>query len=183
MPQTFRDGAAQITVDQDALIRLLDRVSSGAASSFFSRSDVILEEIEADAVTAWPVRTGRSRAAFKRERRISETRLQNALLNDARNRWGSYAYKIRFSVRTRASLDAEAVRVASRGETPAAREAIRAYWRRRLTRRHGQGAPTEALAGRRPWLEFVRKPGKKRGRRLTESLRDDLSTLARGGTP
>ena len=180
MPESFRSGSAEITVDQDALIRLLDRVSSGAASSFFDRSESVLEEIEADAVTAWPVRTGRSRAAFRRERRISETRLQNALLNDARNRWGSYAYKIRYSVRTKASLDAEAARVASRGETPAAREAIRAYWRRRLTRRHGEGAPNERLAGRRPWLEFVRKPGKRAGRRLTETLRDDLSALARG---
>lgn len=180
MPQTFREGAAQITVDQDDLIRLLDRVSEGAATQFFGHSDMFLDVIERDAHRAWPVRTGRSKAAFRRERRITEVRLDNVLLNDARNRWGAYAYKIRWSVRTKASLDAEAARVAARGESPEAREAIRRYWRRRLTRRHGQGAPSGQLAGKRPWIELVRKPGKKAGRRLAEVLRRDLYALAQG---
>jgi len=180
MPETYRSGVASIEVDQDQLIRLLDRTSEGAASSFIQETDQILDEIEAAAVASWPVRTGLSRRSFRRELRLSEIRIQNVLLNDARNRWGSYAYKIRWSVRTQDSLDAEADRVAARGDSPAAREAIRQYWRRRLTRKHGQGAPTARLAGRRAWLELVRKPGKKAGQTLTETLRRDLVALAQG---
>lgn len=180
MPETYKSGAASITVDQDRLIRLLDRTSSGAASQFVEQTDQVLDEIEAAALASWPVRTGLSKRSFRRELRLSEIRIQNVLLNDARNRWGSYAYKIRWSVRTKESLDAEAARVAARGDSPAAREAIRKFWRRRLTKRHGQGAPTARLAGRRPWLELVRKPGKKAGKTLADTLRRDLVALAQG---
>jgi hypothetical protein len=162
------------------VIRLLDRTSDGAATSFFQWTDTALDQIQADAVAGWPVRTGRSKAAFRRERRVTEIRLQNVLLNDARNRWGAYAYKIRWSVRTKASLDAEAARVAARGESPEAREAIRRYWRRRLTRRHGEGAPSEQLAGKQPWRELVRKPARKTTPTLVGWLRRDLYALASG---
>ena len=184
MSETYRSGAASVTVDQDRLVDLLDRTSEGAASRFITASGGVLDRIREDAQAEWPVRTGRSLEAFRVETRINEDAIRVVLLNDARSgRWGAYAYKIKWSIRTKSSLDAEADRAAARGTTSGARSSIRKYWRRRLTRAHGEGAPSARRAGQRPWIVLVRRPSKakKTTGPLIDRLRADLALLARGG--
>jgi hypothetical protein len=173
MGDTYRSGVAAIKVDDSSLIGHIDRVSEGAATTFLRRSREVLEGIEADASTRWPVRSGASAAGFRVQHQVTGDSIEQSLVNRE-----DYAGHIRWSVRTEASLDREATRVAARGDTPAARDAIHDYWRGRLTRSHGKGAPTERLAGRKPWATLINAPGKKAAKALVSDLRDELQKLA-----
>lgn len=59
-------------------------------------------------------------------------------------------------------------------------EALRHLWRGTLHGRHGQGAPTTALAGKQVWGELVRKPAKAREQAVIDEARDALDKLAGG---
>jgi len=179
--EVHQSGAARIEVDQAELLRRLDQVSDGAGTRFVQRASRVLGGLQADAVSRWPVRTGTSRGAFRVQSRITESAATVDLANTARSgRWGAYAFKIRWSVRTQASLEAEADRAADRAKDPGGAAAIRAFWRRRLTRTHGKGAPSAALAGKQPWRVLVRTPGQKAAQAMIGDLREDLDRLARG---
>lgn len=181
MPEVYRSGAATVIVEQGNLRRALDRVSDGAASSFISNVDRVLDPIRDAAVQRWPVATGRSKRAFQRVHNITENHIEVAERNTARSgRFGFYAFRIRFSVRTRQSLEAEVERMAARGKTPASQDKLRQHWRKKLKKRHGDGAPTEALAGQQPWRRFMRNPANRAVRKLVPKLRQDLDRLARG---
>jgi len=179
--ETYRAGKASLTVDQDDLIRKLDTVTDGAASSFIRRSRMELEPIQKAAEPQWPVRTGESKRSFLVRHQLRQDRIDVDLANKAHQaRFGFYALRIRYSVRTRASLDREISKHALRGTTPDTRAKLRQFWRRNLGERHGEGAPNAQLAGKKPWIEHVRKPGKKAGKRMTTDLRADMLRLARG---
>ena len=193
MPDTFRVGSASIEVNQDNLRKLLDQASKGASESFVRQAEAELRPIMAGAVARWPVRSGRSRDAFRIATTLRPASIEVAIVNDATSgSWGAYAYKIRWSVRTKASLDAEAasvsgddakwaaVRIAKETGHRATSQQLAEAWRRRLTKRHGQGAPDEASAGKQPWRVLVENPGKVALNRLIPRLQADLDRLAGG---
>lgn len=198
---TFRSGQSSITVDQADLIKKLDSVTDGAASSFIDRANDVLDTIEPPARTRWPVRTGKSKAAFGRRQKLTPDAIEVALENSAQApRWGAYAYRIRWSVRTKAGLDAEAAqmrpdsqevqdywrearaagKVKRRKPGQKSKMNLSVWWRSKLTARHGQGAPTEELAGKQPWRVLVRDPGMKQSDALVKDLQTDLAKLAGG---
>ena len=175
---TEKSGAAAIVVDQTALLKLLDRTADGAASNFVRVVTAELEERQVEAIRVWPVRSGRSRRSFAVQTRIREDVIEVAITNDAKSNWGFYAYKIRNSVRTRESLQREALQWSQRGDTPEARARIFDYRWRQLRRIHGEGARSAAEAGKNVWSVYVRKPAEKRRAEIVATLQADLAKLA-----
>lgn len=178
-------GNVRIAIDTDKVIEALDRVGAGAASSFVRGARTTLEGIRDEAKPHWPVRTGLSRDSFQVTTRISRDELSVSLLNTAKNRWGEYAYKIRWSVRTAMSLDAEIAkrnaeieREVARGNSPEAKARIRRSRRFSLRDLHGDGAPSAATAGKQPWRVLVKTPGERAGIKLALKLQTELNTLA-----
>ena len=172
-------GDASISIDDTALSRLLDRATKGAASAFFEAAEASLKQTLDEALPLWPVRTGESKRSFAIERRVARNRLEVALVNRARNKWGAYAYKIRFSVRLASSLKQEAEDWAKRGDSPEAAAAIYRHRMKQLTRAHGKGVPSERLAGKRVWNWLILRPGRKRGKKLAVEIQQTLDKLAR----
>ena len=125
MIKRYSSGAASITVDDAAVVRLLDRVSAGAASQFIDTTSGVLDDVKVGAVARWPVRTGASRDGFNVRARADENTLRVSLDNDATQRGRGYAWYVRYSVRTRDSLRAELDKAVARGTTPEAQAAIR----------------------------------------------------------
>ena len=175
MSTTYTSGESRIEVDQADLLRALDKVSGGAAGRFVRRATEIQEAIREDARSRWPVRTGKSRDALAIRSAITTA--------GARVEIGgfglSYMRYVHWSVRTQASLDAEADQVAQRGNDAAAQAKIRRYWRGRLTRKHGQGGPNAREAGKYAWVTYVRTPGRAQVPLLIAECREDLAELAR----
>ena len=56
--QRYTAGRATIEAETSGLLRLLDRVSDGAASTFVARAETGLGEVLNQALPLWPVRTG-----------------------------------------------------------------------------------------------------------------------------
>lgn len=175
---TEKAGAAAIVVDQTALLKLLDKTADGAASNFVRVVTAELQERQDEAVKVWPVRSGRSRRAFAIETRIKEDLIEVAISNSAKSSWGFYAYKIRNSVRTRESLEREAMQWSQRGDTPEAKARIFDYRWRQLRRIHGEGARSASEAGRNTWSVYVRKPAEQRRAAIVAELQADLAKLA-----
>jgi hypothetical protein len=175
---TVKSGDASIVVDQSALIALLDRTADGAAGNFVRVVGAELREREAEAVRVWPVRSGLSKRSLSVVTRIRENVIEVAILNDARSRWGFYAYKIKNSVRTRESLEREALAWSRRGTDPGAQARIFDHRWRQLRRIHGEGARSAAEAGRNAWSIYVRKPAEQRRSAIVAELQADLAKLA-----
>jgi hypothetical protein len=158
-------------VDTSAAEAALRAVGARAAAAFVRSAQAELWDLAEPYRTRerWPVRTGQSADAFGTAVRERREAVGVALHNDARNRWGAYAYKVRWSVRTADSLLAEARAWGARGRTPESREKLERMRLRRLHRTHGQGAPSAQLAGRQPWRE-LRSPARKRA--VAEAVAD-----------
>ena len=179
MSTTARAGSAVLTVDQQNVIDTIDRVSEGAGSRFRSAATAALEEIADTARARWPVRTGRSRQAFQVYSTVQGDAVAVTLANTATApKWGYYAYKIKWSVRTRDSIDAEVRSYGAKATTAEGRAAGEAYGRRRLERKHGKGAPTAELAGKQPWRVLVRTPFETGEQALITTAQADLDRLA-----
>lgn len=181
MSQSYQEGMARVDVAVEAAVVAIDRVTEGAASSFVRQGRATLKQIQTAAEARWPVRTGLSRRSLTIATSITPDLLAVSMRNTATNRWGSYAYKIRWSVRTEAELTRELEAKVQRGATPAAQAALARYWQRRIQGVHGQGAPSAELAGKQPWRVLVLAPGEQRRMALADALRADLSKLAGGG--
>ena len=61
MPRRFSKGSAAITLDDDALVRTLDKVASGLPSAFIRETSTELRPIMQGAEARWPVRFRKSR--------------------------------------------------------------------------------------------------------------------------
>ncbi len=175
MPVKVRAGSAAIEVDQDDLIRQLDRVTSGAATSFVTQTEAEFGELRAAALPTWPVRTGKSRDGIMIGHQLRPDLLR-VTIADAE----AYTYYVKFSVRTRESIEREVEDAAARGGDGEAQAKIRRYYQRRLWRRHGKGAPTERLAGKHVWTTLIRNPARERRPMLIVRLQGDLKALAGG---
>jgi len=175
MSERIDFGEVAVTIDDSRLIAHIDNVTEGAATSFIRIASRHLGEVKADAEAVWPRRTGYSAGAFGIRSRVGADEIRVSLVNAAR-----YVYYIKFSLRTEESLEQEARTVGARGKTPEAQARLYSFWRARLTGRHGKGAPTDRLTGKRAWIELVRKPAKQasRQRALVSELQRDLNKLA-----
>jgi len=179
-----REGAATVKVDNRDLARLANRITRGALQTFLEAAHrqmdpVVYTEAKAGwpvrSPIAWPGRPARSRDGLHIRDRVTPDEASVT----AYNQW-DYAYKVRFSVRTREGIDAEIEEAASRGTSGAAQAAIRRYWTRKLHKRHGVGAPSETLAGRNAWAVLVRGPARAREGAVIAEAREALDTLAGG---
>jgi hypothetical protein len=197
---TYRAGNASITVDQNKVLEVADRLNKGAATGFLKIARRHLGEINAEAAKVWVRRSGRSAKSFALRDDISDTSVGVTTLNTAVGESGGYGYYVKFADRTKQSLDAEAERIgrggalefekgkekalaiafARRNGKRATGQDIATRWRARLTKFHGEGAPNEALAGKRAWNHLVRAQAKKRETMLIEESRAILDTLAGG---
>ncbi len=173
-----RVGEARIRMEVLGVVEQLDRITEGAASQFVRASSATLSRIKGDAVQRWPVRTGLSRDSFEIDSDIKSEEIEVSLANDARNRWGSYAYKIRWSVRTEDSIRRQIEQEAGKAKDPRGRAAAAKWWAARLMARHGKGAPSAAMAGRQPWRVLVRTPGEAAAKPLAKELQTELDKLA-----
>ena len=199
MAETYRSGRAAVTVEQRQLLTQIDRITEGAGTSFLDAARASLTTTTEEAAPQWMERTGATKRSFVIRDDISPDRVSVTALNTATRSGVAYPYKARFSVRLASELDAEVARI-ERGITQtdderttlkwmatlfAAKHKRRATgadlahrWRVMLTRNYGTGAPSEAYAGKQAWSLLVRRPAKRRERRLIEVLRADLDRLA-----
>lgn len=179
--QRIGAGSVGLTIDQRSVVDAVDRVSDGAGSRFRVIATAALERLADEARAQWPVRTGRSRDAFRVVDRLTAESIAVSLVNEATApRWGFYAYKIRWSVRTRQSIDAEIRTYSERATSAEGASAAEAWARRKIERRHGKGAPSAAVAGKRPWQVLVLTPARAREADLVAEARADLARLAGG---
>lgn len=173
-------GPAQVRFDDLALLTALDRVSDGAASSFVRRTDASLDAIRGRALSRWPVRTGKSLRSFDTQLRLVGDEIRNSLVNTATvPRWGSYVYKIRYSIFTRNERIAlHRKRRRAQGWSPDAvtRSVFRltAGWDRR-----GKRFPSKDETGKSPWILYVRRPAKQALKELLPDLQADINKLGR----
>ena len=156
------------------------QMSEPVMSAFYDEvmKPVDIGEREAEAVRVWPVRSGLSKRSFSVVTRIREDVIEVAIQNDAKSRRGFYAYKIKNSVRTRESLEKEALQWSRRGQDPSAQARIFDFRWRQLRRIHGEGARSAAEAGRNSWSVYVRKPAEQRRSAIVAELQADLAKLA-----
>ena len=179
MSTTARAGSAALTVDQQAVIVAIDRVSEGAGSRFRIAATAALEDIADAARSRWPVRTGRSRDAFVVASTVTGDAVAVTLANTATApRWGFYAYRIKWSVRTKESIDAQVRGYGANATTAEGREAAEAFARKRIERQHGKGAPSAEVAGKQPWRILVLGPSKGAEQALITTAQADLDRLA-----
>lgn len=201
-----RSGPASIVFDQSSVIAHIDRVSSGAASSFIKRATETQRLIMEEARKLWPVGDDPrpdSRDQFAIRTRVTETALAVDLTNTAtprRGKRGLYPFGIRWSIRTKAGIQAEIAaltpesqsvqdywkaarakgQVKNRKPGQKSKYTLRQWWGAKLKKRHGQGAPSAELAGKQPWRVLVMTPGTRAGKALVEHVRADLAALAKG---
>ena len=171
----YRSGPASIEIKDGALLASLDRVSEGAASSFIRRATSLLEGVKTGAMARWPVRSGKSRAGFSIASRLTEKEIRVSLYNSQ-----PYAYKIRWSVRTSESIEAEIDKAAARGVSSETQAKIRKRFSRKLYAIHGKGAPDATVAGKSPWVLYVRRPSISALSAAMPDLQADLNKLAQG---
>ena len=177
---TAQSGVATVRIDDSGLLKLVDRVSDNAGTTFIEASRAVLEKIHGDAMDKWPVRTGLSKKSFAVTEEVTERQIKVSLTNTATNAWGAYAYKIRWSIWTRADLRTKVEEAAGRAKTEPAAQAIRVHMTAKLRRLHGEGAPSEDLVSKPPWTVLVRGPQKKAAKGLVKQLQDSLIRLGRG---
>ena len=190
-----------IVLDQARVVAELDRVADGALGRFKAIATESLQTIVADARARWPVAkrySKRSVDKFEIYDRLDEKGYTVAARNTA-----DYAYYVRFTVKTLASIQDEAESWAGGPDRFKsekgwlAREFYRAegrkatadefadvryrYWLRRLTRRFSGDAPP-GLAGKSANVELLRKPWRAAAPAVVERLQVDFQRWARGGS-
>lgn len=167
---TAASGGTSITYADANFLALVDRATKGAASDFIETCRPTLEAIRGDAMARWPVKTGKSRAAFALSSSITATEVRANVVNTS-----GYAYYVRYSKWTAADLHAYVREQAAAGTNPAA---LANAIRREMIRKHGSGAPSEAVAGKHAWTLTVQRPAKAALAELLPRLRASMGRLA-----
>ena len=107
MPRTITDGPAKITIDDDAVVRNLDKLANGAPSLVIAETKKELAPIMAAASSRWPVRyknSRDSRGSFRLFDVVEGGKLKVGIENTAKEDGRGYAWFVRYSRRDRASL-------------------------------------------------------------------------------
>ena len=115
MPRRFSKGSAAITLDDDALVRTLDKVAGGLPSAFIKETSTELRPIMQGAEARWPVRfrkSRNSRGSFRLFHGLRGNQIEAGIENTAKGPTGrGYAWFVRYSRRDRASLAREIEKV------------------------------------------------------------------------
>ena len=115
MPRRFSKGSAAITLDDDALVRTLDKVAGGLPSAFIKETSTELRPIMQGAEARWPVRyrgCSGSCGSFRLFHGLRGNQIEAGIENTARGPNGrGYAWFVRYSRRDRASLAREIEKV------------------------------------------------------------------------
>lgn len=167
---TAREGSTEIRYDDGGFLALIDRATEGAATDFIEGCRPTLETIRGDAMSRWPVKTGKSRDAFQIASSVTATEVRANLQNVA-----SYAYFVKYSKWTAADLHAYVREQSAEGTSP---PALANVIRREMIRKHGRGAPSEAVAGKHAWTLLVQRPAKAALGELLPRLRASMGRLA-----
>lgn len=169
--------------DASALTNSLARVRAGAADAFLRRATLTLSPILGKAKAAFPVDTGRTKSELALSTRQTGPFVE-AKIEGTVGTWP--AYRITWSRWSQAARDklvtTDIESYVARGETPEAREAIRAYWLKRNKRRvRDFGAvPPVGMEGKQPWRELIRTPGEAAAAGFAADVQADLVALAEG---
>jgi hypothetical protein len=167
---TAAEGSTKIVYADARFLALVDRATEGAASDFIATCRPTLEAIRGDAMARWPVKTGKSRDAFRLNSSISPTEVRANLVNTS-----GYAYYVRYSKWTAADIHTYVREKSAEGTNPAA---LAPTIRRRMIAKHGKGAPSEAVAGKHAWTLTVQRPTKAALAELLPKLRASMGRLA-----
>lgn len=169
---TASSGSTTITYEDGPFLALIDRATKGAGSDFIETCRPTLEAIRGDAMARWPVRTGKSRDAFRLTSSVSETEVRASIQNTA-----DYVYYIRYSRWTAADIRTRAHEEAAKGTAP---DRLETVILRKMYAKHGKGAPSDALVGKSAWVANVQRPAKDALNELLPKLRASMGRLARG---
>lgn len=167
---TASSGSTTINYDDTSFLALVDRATKGAASDFIATCRPTLEAIRGDAMAKWPVRTGKSRDAFRLSSTVTATEVRANIQNAA-----PYVYYVKYSRWTAADLRTRAHEAAAKGTAP---DKLETYILGKLYAAHGKGAPSEALAGKSAWTTNVQRPAKDALTELLPRLRASMGRLA-----
>lgn len=167
---TAAEGSTKIVYADADFFALVDRVTKGAATDFVEACRPTLEAIRGDAAKKWPVKTGKSRDAFQIKATITPKEVRASLVNTA-----DYVYYIKYSKWTSADLHAYVREQAKDGTDPAK---LATVVRREMFRKHGRGAPSEAVAGKHAWTLLVQRPQKASLAELMPRLQASMDRLA-----
>lgn len=167
---TAAEGSTKIVYADAQFFALVDRATKGAASDFIETCRPTLEAIRGDAMSRWPVKTGKSRDAFQIKATITPTEVRASLVNTS-----GYAYYIKYSKWTSADLHAYVREQSAGGTSP---PALANVIRREMLRKHGKGAPSEAVAGKHAWTLLVQRPQKASLAELMPRLQASMDRLA-----
>lgn len=170
---TASDQGIKIVHGDTAFLSLIDRTTKGAASDFIEACRPTLEAIRGGARAKWPVRTGKSRDAFRLTSSVSTTEVRANIENTS-----TYGYFVKFSRWTSADIRARAREEAAKGTAP---DRLETVILRKMYARHGKGAPSEAVAGKHAWTLLVRTPAKEALTELLPRLRASMGRLAEAG--
>lgn len=181
MADAYRSGPVTVTVDQRAVLAMLNRFTEGAASRVVAHADRYLRGIEVQARALAPVRSGLLRDSFRRTVTITSAEASVVLSNDA-----PYVTKARFAGFKRGTVPPGVQREAERlaadarvaGDADKQRAVMEHVYRRNAWRTKRRGAPTDALVGKHVWTELVRKPYERGLPKLIDAIQADLLRLA-----
>lgn len=102
-------GRARVAVDMRDVWRVADRITGGALVAFMKAAHRQMDPVVQSAPKTWPVRSGRSAESNVVEDRLKADEASVVALNRA-----PYAYYIKYSVRTVASIEGEVRDTAAR---------------------------------------------------------------------
>ena len=173
-----------VVVDTAPIERHTKAVMDGAVADFTAGATEVLTRVQTGAMARWPVATGRSRDSFVVRSEVGQRRVSVVIANKQ-----SYTYKMhwsRYTVQQVDELKRKAVPVeaaVARGNSPAAQAKIRKWAASRdPVKRHGTGAPSAALAGKRPWQVLVQRPAEDAKTAFAGRMQAQLLILAKRAT-
>ena len=173
--------SVDITVKDAEVRRSLDVLTKGASTAFLDGARAVLLPIMEEAKRNSPEDDGTFADAFELRQSVSETHLAVSIYNGT-----SYGRFVRWSVRTEASLKAEAKRRSEeqRPNSVKAAEALEALLLnpnvpKTLAWWHGSGTVEESFTGRNVFAE-IRRVGRREARKFIDMQQDVLTALAGG---
>lgn len=178
MAERITSGPVSATLDQARVIRMLDRLSDGAASRFTTHAEGLLSRVEASAEAQVPVRYGTLRDGFRRQTTITDKMITVELINDA-----PHARFAKFSRRLQGQLDPVVENAVERFTAAAKTDEGKAKiegWVRLRNKHRSKGAPSAELAGQHVWTVLVQRPVNAALPAMVDKLTADLLRLAGG---
>jgi hypothetical protein len=167
---------AFVEVDATDLDTILRELGHDVPAEALRLGRIALEDVRAKVLPLLPRRTGALREGLEVVARADAQGAEVALVS--RRQGSQYVKWSRYTVE---QLRARVEGAAARGTTPEAQEAIRRSYAGKLRSIHGLGAPSEDLAGRRVWSQYVAPLARKAVKPISADLARHLGRLVKGG--